>query len=101
MPYADVPGLVPPTVHGHRGRLAVGHWGDTPALLFHGSFGFRELGQNTMPQVDVRASMLAKELCSYPWVKETYGGKLPDGAWTRARQLPAQAQRPTGTGAWR
>jgi len=59
--------------------------------------GFRELGQNTMPQVDERASMLAKELCSYPWVQETYGGKLPDVAWTRARQLPAQAQRPTGT----
>ncbi len=71
--------------------------GADAALLFHGSFGFRELGQNTMPQVDVRASMLAKELCSYPWVKETYGGKLPDVAWTRARQLPAQAQRPTGT----
>ncbi len=50
-----------------------------------------------MAQVDVRASMLAKELCSYPWVQETYGGKLPDVAWTRARQLPAQAQRPTGT----
>ena len=38
-----------------------------------------------------------QELCSYPWVRETYGGKLPDVAWTRARQLPAQAQRPTGT----
>ncbi len=71
--------------------------GADAALLFHGSFGFRELGQNTMAQVDVRASMLAKELCSYPWVQETYGGKLPDVAWTRARQLPAQAQRPTGT----
>ena len=30
--------------------------GADPALLFHGSFGFSEVGQNTMPGVDVRAS---------------------------------------------
>jgi len=71
--------------------------GADAALLFHGSFGFRELGQNTMPHVDVRASMLAKELCSYAWVSDTYGGKLPDVAWARGRQLPAHAQQPTGT----
>ena len=76
---------------------ANGQPSNDPALLFHGSFGFRELGQNTMPQVDVRASMLAKELCSFPWVNETYGGKLPDVAWAHDRQLPAQAQRSTGT----
>ncbi|MBN8799331.1 MAG: GNAT family N-acetyltransferase, partial [Stenotrophomonas nitritireducens] len=39
--------------------------GADAALLFHGSFGFREVGQNTMPAVDVRASMLLKDLCSY------------------------------------
>jgi predicted GNAT superfamily acetyltransferase len=72
--------------------------GADPALLFHGSFGFREVGQNMMPQVDVRASMLMKELCSYPWVHETYGEALPDLPWARRRQ-PAQlrAERPTGT----
>ena len=71
--------------------------GADAALLFHGSFGFRELGQNTMPHVDVRASMLAKELCSYAWVNDTYGGRLPDVAWARGRQRPAPAQQPTGT----
>ncbi len=72
--------------------------GADAALLFHGSFGFREVGQNMMPNVDVRASMLTKQLCSHAWVQETYGGKLPDVAWARGRQLPAaQAQRPTGT----
>lgn len=40
--FGDVPGLVPTTVHGHRGRLAVGHWGDTPTLLFHGRLHFYE-----------------------------------------------------------
>ncbi|MCC4617406.1 GNAT family N-acetyltransferase [Xanthomonas campestris pv. asclepiadis] len=52
--------------------------GADAALLFHGSFGFREVGQNTMADVEVRASMLMKDMCSYPWVKETYAGKLPE-----------------------
>jgi len=71
--------------------------GADAALLFHGSFGFREVGQNTMPHVDVRASMLTKDLCSHAWVQETYGGKLPDVAWARGRSLPSQAHRSTGT----
>lgn len=72
--------------------------GADPALLFHGSFGFREVGQNVMAEAEVRASMLMKELCSYPWVRETYGDALPDVAWARTRLLAdASAQRPTGT----
>ena len=72
--------------------------GADPALLFHGSFGFREVGQNVMAEAAVRASMLMKELCSYPWVRETYGDALPDVAWARTRLLAdASAQRPTGT----
>ena len=65
--------------------------GADPALLFHGSFGFREVGQNTMPNVNVRTSMLMKELCSYPWVRETYGDQLPDQPWARARTLASSA----------
>jgi uncharacterized protein len=72
--------------------------GADPALLFHGSFGFREVGQNVMAEAEVRASMLMKELCSYPWVRDTYGDALPDVAWARTRRLAdASAQRPTGT----
>ena len=72
--------------------------GADPALLFHGSFGFREVGQNVMAEAEVRASMLMKELCSYPWVRETFGDALPDVAWARTRLLAdASAQRPTGT----
>lgn len=51
------------------------------ALLFHGSFGFREVGQNVMPEHDLRAAMLMKTLCSYPWVRDTYGDALPDEPW--------------------
>ena len=60
------------------------------ALLFHGSLGFREVGQNVMPEHDLRAAMLMKSLCSYPWVHETYGDALPDAPWL---------QRPRGTAA--
>lgn len=73
--------------------------GADAALLFHGSFGFREVGQNTMNEVEVRASMLLKDLCSYAWVRETYGDQLPDLPWVgHARRLQQQrAPRPTGT----
>lgn len=72
--------------------------GNDPALLFHGSFGFREVGQNVMPASGIRASMLLKEMCSYPFVAETYGRRLPDAPWLRPRPLPGRdATRATGT----
>ena len=76
--------------------------GNDPALLFHGSFGFREVGQHVMPGADGvpghRAAMLMKELCSYRWVHDTYGGHLPDVPWIAApRAQRATAHRATGT----
>lgn len=67
--------------------------GADAALLFHGSFGFREVGQNTMPDVDVRASMMLKDLCSYAWVRDTYGDALPDEPWIiRPRNVRAASR---------
>jgi len=72
--------------------------GTDPALLFHGSFGFREVGQHLQDDGERRASMLMKELCSYPWVRNTYGERLPDAPWVVSpRSLPAPARRATGT----
>ncbi|GAB3732326.1 GNAT family N-acetyltransferase [Luteimonas pelagia] len=83
--------------------------GSDPALLFHGSFGFREVGQHVMETADgrrIRASMQMKELCSFAWVRDTYGGRLPDVSWLPApRRVHAadaapgadEAPRPTGT----
>ena len=76
--------------------------GNDPALLFHGSFGFREVGQHVMPTANGvpghRAAMLMKELCSYRWVHDTYGGHLPDVPWIAApRASRAPAHRATGT----
>ncbi len=70
--------------------------GNDPALLFHGSFGFLEVGQN-MQDNGVRAAMLMKELCSYAWVHATYGEELPAAAWLSAPRRAAIEQRPTGT----
>jgi predicted GNAT superfamily acetyltransferase len=61
-----------------------------PALLFHGSFGFREVGQHLMAGPGLRAAMLVKELCSYPYVHATYAGCLPDQGWLQARALPGR-----------
>ncbi|KFN48349.1 GNAT family N-acetyltransferase [Arenimonas metalli] len=64
--------------------------GNDPALLFHGSFGFREVGQQVMPGTDIRVSMLMKEMCSHPFIAETYGTRLPDQPWLAARALPGR-----------
>ncbi|MDB6163310.1 MAG: acetyltransferase family protein [Xanthomonadaceae bacterium] len=85
--------------------------GSDPALLFHGSFGFREIGQRVMREtspVDAtvavgaggrRAAMLMKEFCSYPWVRDTYGAGLPDVPWITQPRVAQDAapKRAVGT----
>ncbi|MFC0677432.1 GNAT family N-acetyltransferase [Lysobacter korlensis] len=76
--------------------------GNDPVLLFHGAFGFHEVGQNVMPDARLRAAMLMKDLESYPWINETYGDALPKLPWVRQPRvaLDAAAFVPmqTGTG---
>jgi predicted GNAT superfamily acetyltransferase len=74
------------------------------AMLFHGSFGFREVGQRVMEVAagqpsggKLRAAMLMKELCSYRWVHDTYGDSLPDEPWLAARRVAISSQQQTGT----
>ena len=72
-----------------------------PVLLFHGSFGFREVGQHVMPATGIRAAMLMKPLCSHAWIDQTYGKSLPNVPWIApARVQPdgSLASRSTGTG---
>jgi predicted GNAT superfamily acetyltransferase len=74
--------------------------GTDHALLFHGSFGFREVGQHVMPGHGLRAAMLMKPMCSYPWVRDTYGDALPRVDWLPCpREARPLAQRSTGTNA--
>jgi predicted GNAT superfamily acetyltransferase len=65
---------------------------DDIAVLFHGVFGFHELGQQVMPESGRRVSLLAKPLDCHAFVRETYPDGLPDLAWLAARTLPTEVQ---------
>jgi len=45
---------------------------DDVSVLFHGTYGFQEVGQQLMPVVNRRVSLLVKELCSHAFVRATY-----------------------------
>ena len=62
---------------------------DDVAVLFHGVFGFHEAGQQVMPESNRRVSLLLKGLDCYPFVRDTYAGKLPSVPWLAQRALPA------------
>lgn len=60
---------------------------DDASVLFHTAYGFRELSRLDLPGYGP-VSMLAKDLCSYPWVQSTYlaHGRLPALPWLADRQ---------------
>lgn len=64
---------------------------DDVSMLFHGTYGFQEMGQQTMPIVERRVALLAKDLCSYGFVRDTYLANghdgLPKQSWLTARAL--------------
>ncbi len=66
---------------------------DDVSLLFHGTYGFQEVGQRIMAKNGRRVSLLAKTLCSFPFVRDTYlkgpNGRLPDLPWLAERAHPA------------
>lgn len=61
---------------------------DDVAVLFHGTYGFNEVGQQLMDGVRP-VSLLAKTMCSFEFVRDTYlqagTGCLPDQPWLRER----------------
>ncbi|HET9031572.1 MAG TPA: GNAT family N-acetyltransferase [Dokdonella sp.] len=70
---------------------------DDAAVLFHGTYGFNEVGQHLMAEVGRPVSLLAKPLCSFEFVRDTYlkagSGELPDLDWLgeRLSAFPAQS----------
>lgn len=62
---------------------------DDVSVLFHGTYGFHEIGQQVMPGIEKRVSLLAKELPSFAYVRETYLsgplGQLPNQPWLAER----------------
>lgn len=67
------------------------------AVLFHGTYGFHEVGQQVLAATQQRASLLAMELPSYAFVHQHYRGNLPDLPWLQERERPVQdVQRAAG-----
>ncbi len=58
------------------------------ALLFHGTYGFQEVGQHAMTESGRKVSMLVKELPSFAFVEQTYlhHGGLPREDWLDSRR---------------
>lgn len=76
---------------------------DDVAVLFHGTYGFNEVGQQLMPGIGRPVSLLAKTLCSHEFVRDTWlqagKGHLPDLPWLAERLGPgddAPARRASG-----
>jgi uncharacterized protein len=72
---------------------------DDVSVLFHGTYGFQEIGQQVAH--GRRVALLAKELCSFPWVRAAYleggNGQLPAMPWLTERpQRPRQLARAAG-----
>lgn len=61
---------------------------DDASVLFHGTYGFREVGQQSIAD-GRRVGLLLKELCSFPFVRDTYLSSptsiLPALPWLAAR----------------
>jgi predicted GNAT superfamily acetyltransferase len=49
---------------------------DDVVVLFHGTYGFQEVGQQRMGAEGPQVSLLAKDLPSYTFVRETYQRRL-------------------------
>ena len=68
---------------------------DDVSVLFHGTYGFQEVGQQMMPAVNRRVALLAKDLCSFAYVRDTYlrgpAGALPSQPWLAERTRGADA----------
>jgi predicted GNAT superfamily acetyltransferase len=63
---------------------------DDVVVLFHGTYGFQEVGQQRMGEQGPQVSLLAKDLPSYAYVRETWldNGGLPAEPWLAEREHP-------------
>jgi predicted GNAT superfamily acetyltransferase len=87
--YADVQSFAEPRVPRMACEVPIGP-GNNAVLLFHGGFGFHEVGQHVLPGARGRVALLTKELCSWAWIHTTYLRDdtcgLPDVPWLSGRE---------------
>ena len=60
-------------------------------VVFHGTYGFQEVSQQRMGADGPKVSLLARDLPSYAYVRDTWldHGGLPDVPWLAERARPA------------
>jgi hypothetical protein len=68
---------------------------DDQTVLFHGTMGFQEVGQQKMGETGPKVSLLARELPSFPYVRERYIEQdgLPAVPWLSERQRPIDGRK--------
>lgn len=72
---------------------------DDVAMLFHGTRGFSEVGQQLMPESDRRVCLLAKPLECFEYVRNTYSRGMPSLPCLAQRDRPSFTELPrTATG---
>ena len=71
---------------------------DDIVVLFHGTYGFQEVGQQRMAKKGPQVSLLAKDLPSFGFVRDTYldAGGLPDEPWLAERLSQLSPRRQSG-----
>ena len=69
---------------------------DDMVILFHGSFGFQEVGQQRVTSNQRKVSLLTKQLPSYTYVHETWlmTGGLPEQSWLAGRHTLHMSSHP-------
>ena len=74
---------------------------DDVSVLFHGTYGSQEVGQQLMSGVHRRVSLLAKVLCSHAFVLDTFLAQsgLPNQPWLAERPRPAPGLQSRAAGA--
>jgi predicted GNAT superfamily acetyltransferase len=63
---------------------------DDVVVLFHGTYGFQEVGQQRMGEHGPQVSLLARDLPSYAYVRDSWleHGGLPQVPWLAERERP-------------
>jgi len=66
---------------------------DDVVVLFHGTYGFQEVNQQRMGKDGPKVSLLARDLPSYAYVRDTWleHGGLPDEPWLAERIRPVDS----------
>ncbi len=75
IPYTDIPGFIPPSVEGHKGRLILGHVKGVPAAVLQGRIHFYEGHSMTTVAHPVRTAALLG--CEIVMLTNSAGGLDP------------------------